>query len=109
MKNFIQVGDILDAIAPAGGVIGGNAYLLNKAFGVAAETAIEGAAFAYVVEGVVELPIPTGALAQFATVYWDDTGKTLTSTVGSNQKVGYLSEIKPAGQLTGRVKLIPVV
>lgn len=30
MKNFVQVGDILDAIAPVGGVIGGNAYLLAE-------------------------------------------------------------------------------
>lgn len=109
MKNFVQVGDILDGIAPAGGVIGGNAYLLGSAFGVAAATAAEGEAFAYVVEGVVALPIPTAAVAQFAKVYWDDTAKTLTTTVGSNQKVGYLSEAKPAGQLTARVKLIPAI
>lgn len=109
MKNFVQVGDILDAIAPAGGVVGGNAYLLGSAFGVAAATAAEGEAFAYVVEGVVDLPIPTAAAAQFAKVYWDDTGKTLTTTVGSNQKVGYLAEVKPATQLVGRVKLVPTV
>lgn len=109
MKNFVQVGDILDGIAPAGGVIGGNAYILGAAFGVAASTASEGDPFAFAVEGVVSLPIPTAAVAQFAKVYWDDTAKTLTTTVGSNQKVGYLSEAKPAGQLTGRVKLIPAI
>lgn len=108
MKNFVQVGDILDAIAPAGGVIGGNAYLLGSAFGVAAATAAEGEAFAYVVEGVVDLPIVTGALAQFVTVYWDDTAKGLTGTASTNKKVGYLSEAKAAGVLVGRVKLLPL-
>lgn len=109
MKNFVQVGDILDAIAPAGGVIGGNAYLLGAAFGIAAATAAEGDPFAYVVEGVVELPIPNAAIAQFAKIYWDDTAKALTTTVGTNTKVGYLSEPKPVGQLVARVKLIPAI
>lgn len=109
MKTFVQVGDILDAIAPTGGVISGNGYLIGSAFGVAASTAAETEPFAYVVEGVVQLPIPTAAVAQFAKVYWDDTAKGLTTTVGSNQKVGYVSEVKPAGQLYARVKLIPNV
>lgn len=109
MKNFVQVGDILDAIAPAGGVNGGAAYLLGSAFGVAAATAAEGEAVAFVVEGVVRLPIPTAAVAQFAKIYWDDTAKALTTTAGSNQKVGYLADAKPAGQLTANVKLVPSI
>lgn len=107
MKNFVQSGDVLDAVAPAGGVISGTAYLIGKAFGVAAASAAEGEAFALVVEGVVELPVVTGALTQFATAYWDDTAKGLTGTASTNTKVGYFSEAKPAGQLVGRVKLIP--
>lgn len=109
MKNFVQDGDILDAVAPAGGVVSSNAYLIGAAFGVASATALEGETFALVVEGVVDLPIPTAAVAQFAKVYWDDTAKGLTTTASTNQKVGYLAEASPAGQLFGRVKLIPNV
>lgn len=109
MKNFVQDGDILDAVAPAGGVVSGNAYLIGAAFGVASANAAEGETFALAVEGVFEFPIPTAAVAQFAKVYWDDTAKGLTTTVGTNTKVGYFSEAKPAGQLFGRVKLIPNV
>lgn len=107
MRNYVQQGEVLDAVAPAGGVVSGNAYLIGKAFGVAQASAAEGETFALVVEGVVELPIVTGALTQFSTAYWDDTAKGLTGTVGSNTKVGYLTEAKAAGVLVGKVKLIP--
>lgn len=107
MRNYVQEGDVLDAVAPAGGVVSGNAYLIGKAFGVASTNAAEGETFALGVEGVYELPIVTGALTQFSTAYWDDTAKGLTGTVGSNTKVGYLTEAKAAGVLVGKVKLIP--
>jgi predicted RecA/RadA family phage recombinase len=41
MKNYLQKGDALDAIALAGAVVSGNGYLFGSIFGIAA---IHGAA-----------------------------------------------------------------
>jgi predicted RecA/RadA family phage recombinase len=107
MKTFVQKGDVLDAIAPTGGVVSGNAYLIAKAFGSAAATAAEGETFALVVEGVVNLPKATGAITQFATVYWDDVAKNVTTTATSNTKIGYATAAQISADTTVNVKLIP--
>lgn len=107
MRNFVQQGDVLDAIAPSGGVVSSTAYLIGKAFGVAAASAAEGEVFALAVEGVVSLPKASGAITQFAAVYWDDAAKNVTTTSSGNTKIGYASAAQLSGDATVNVKLIP--
>lgn len=108
MRNYVQQGEVLDAIAPSGGVVASGAYLIGKAFGVAATTAAEGETFALAVEGVVTLPKASGAIsASFPTVYWDDTAKNVTTTASGNTKIGYATAAQASGDATVNVKLIP--
>lgn len=107
MRNFSQKGDILDLVAPSGGVVAGVLYVLGKIAAVAAATVAEGETFAGVVEGVVELPKATGAITEGATVYWDATAKNVTTTSTSNTKIGYAVAAQLSADATVKVKLIP--
>lgn len=107
MKTYVQVGDVLDLVAPSGGVIGGVLYVIGKIAAVAAATVAEGETFAGVVEGVVSLPKATGAITQGATVYWDATAGNVTTTATSNTKIGYATAAQASGDTTVNVKLIP--
>lgn len=107
MKNFVQKGDILDLVAPTGGVVAGGGYVHGKAFAVAAATVAEGEVYAGVVEGVVNLPKASGAITEGATVYWDATAKNVTTTSTSNTKIGYATAAQLSGDTTVNVKLIP--
>jgi len=45
------------------------------------------------------------AWTQFQAIYWDDTAKNCTTTVGSNTLVGTAAQPKLAAAATGRVRL----
>ncbi|PZU71659.1 MAG: hypothetical protein DI531_15455 [Brevundimonas sp.] len=109
MKTFVQVGDILDFIAPAGGVVAGAGYIHGVAFAVAAANAVEGDPYAGIVEGVVSLPKATGAIGEGALVYWDAAAKNVTTTATSNKKIGYATMAQASGDGSVNVKLVPNV
>lgn len=70
-KNYHQDGDVLDLIAPAGGVVAGGAYRIGTINCVAMVDAEAGEVFAASVVGVWALPAAAG-LAQGASVALDD-------------------------------------
>lgn len=110
MKNFVQEGHVLDQIAPAGGVTSGVALLVGTVLTVPATTAKEGEGYAGWIEGVYTLPCATGtAWAMHTPLYWDNDNKRLTTTVGTNQKVGMAAAPKVAGDAVGNIKLLPAV
>lgn len=110
MRNFKQPGAALDCVAPAGGVVSGVALLIASILIVPAVTAAAGQPYTGYIEGVYELPCATGtAWAQFDVLYWDAAAKRLTTTVGSNTKVGFAAAPKEAGLATGLIKLLPQV
>lgn len=89
MKNFVQPGAAIDFIAPAGGVVGGAGFLLGTIFGVVRHSAAQGQKSILDLEGVFALPKTAGNTpAPGAKVYWDDTAKSITTTVGSNVVAG---------------------
>jgi predicted RecA/RadA family phage recombinase len=89
MKNYVQKGDRVTLTAPAGGVVSGTGYLIGNLFVVATASAAAGIAFSAQTGGVVTLPKnATQAMAEGAAVYWDDVAKNVTTTVGSNKKLG---------------------
>ena len=92
-------------IAPVGGVVSGQALLVGAKVCVAFDNAIAGATVVVCTEGVFELPKASGAIAQGAKVYWDDTAKNMTATVGSNTLCGYAFAAALTGDLTIQVNI----
>ena len=107
MKNFVQVGNILTLPAPYA-VASGDGALIGTIFGVAQKAAANGEDVAILVTGVFELPkAASQAWAVGAKVYWDNTAKVCTTTVGTNTLIG--AAVKAvggtAGETTGTVRL----
>lgn len=106
MKNFVQRGDVLTAIAPAGGIASGAGLLAGALFGVAATSAEAGREFELALVGVFDLPKKAAdAIALGARVYWDATAKQITTTATDNTLVGAASEPAGAGATKVRVRL----
>lgn len=98
MKNFVSPGAALDFIAPAGGVVGGAGFLLGVQFGVVRHSAAQGVQSILDLEGTFTLPkTAANTPAPGAAVYWDDTAKSVTTTVGSNVKIGIHAGLVAAG------------
>ncbi|RWX72584.1 DUF2190 family protein [Mesorhizobium sp. M2A.F.Ca.ET.039.01.1.1] len=106
MKNFIQPGEILTMVAPAGGVTSGDLVIIGSIFGVATTSAAAGAEFELKTGGVSEFP-KTAAQAWAAgdPIYFDNVNKVMTSVSAGNTKVGVAVEAaaNPSGK--GRVRL----
>ena len=108
MKNFIQPGKVIDAIAPSGGVTSGLVYVLGSLIGVAAVTAAEGEAFALDTEGVFQLPKTSAqAWTVGAKIYWDGTNHVATTTATANTLIGIAVDAAANPSATGKVKLGP--
>lgn len=108
MKNYVQKGETLPFTAPAGGVIGGNGYLIGSIFGVAVASIPAGEIFQGMVEGVFALPTATGAGTDFAEgqkLYWDDTNKVVTKTATSNTFIGHAVTAKAVEGTSTTVRL----
>lgn len=103
MRNFQQTGDSINATAPSGGVVSGQALLIGGLFGVAATDAAEAAKFALHLTGCYRLPKATGnGLTEGQKAYWDDTAKKITGTASGNTLVG--NAIEPA--VTGATEAV---
>lgn len=104
MNNYIQDGNVL-TLTPSADVAVGVGYLFGAGlFGVAAETATNGTASAFVVEGVVEIA-KTSALAISVgdRVFWDATNKVVNKTTTAQQCVGVA--VEAAANPSGTVKI----
>lgn len=89
MRNHVQPGRILTAIAPAGGVTSGAGVLIGALFGVASTSAAQGEEFELLTEGVFELPKVSAQAWTFgALLYWDTTTKLVTNVSIGNTKIG---------------------
>lgn len=105
MRNFIQPGKVLTAVAPAGGVVSGKFYKIGLLFGVAATTALEGEQFELAVGEVYEFPKPTAeAWTQGVAIYADAAG-IMTTVSTSNTKVGIAAAAAANPSGSGLVRL----
>lgn len=105
MKNYVKSGDVLTLIAPTGGVVSGTVYLLGTMLVVATTTAAQTEVFEGRTTGVYDLPkVSAQAWTVGQRVYWDDTAKNFTTTVGTNTLAGVavLAAANPSS--TGRVR-----
>jgi predicted RecA/RadA family phage recombinase len=96
MKNFVHRGEVLSLTAPYD-VLSGAGFKVGNIFAVASGDAVSGTAVDGQVKGVVRIVKDASVFAQGDLVYWDDTAKKATSTVGSNLLIGNAE----AAQLTG--------
>lgn len=106
MKNYIQPGEIVTVIAPAD-VVSGQALKVSNLFGVCTTDAKSGAEVEVQVVGVFEIPktLAQAWAAAWTAIYWDDSTKRLTTTVGSNLKVGVNMKSQGANDAVARVRL----
>ena len=108
MRNFVQSGEMLDLVAPSGGVVAGKLYLIGGLLVVASVTADAGVTFSGATEGVFDLDAKsTDTFAPGDPVYWDaaTNGGQVTSTATSNTFVGAATEAKGSGDVTLTVNL----
>lgn len=107
MKNYVQDGDVVRVTAPAT-VASGAGVLVGALFGVAVHDAASGAEVEIATSGVYDL-VKAGSQAWTvgAAIYWDNTAKNCTTTVGSNTLIGKAIQAvgSGAGETTGRVRL----
>lgn len=103
--TFLQKGEVLTLTAPAGGVVAGTAYLIGAILVVARETVAQGLPFDADVCGVHVLPKAAGALAEGASVYWDNAAKNVTATPTANYYIGVATAAALAGDATVPVRL----
>ena len=106
MKNYVQPGNAIDAVAPSGGVISGKVVILASLIGVAAATVAEGTSFALHTEGVYELDKTSAqAWTVGAKIYWDATNKVATTTASGNTLIGVATAAAANPSDTGFVRL----
>ncbi len=110
MKNFVQTGDLIDALAPYA-VASGAGFLVGIVFAVATNAAASGAPVVGKRGGIVDLPKATGsAWTAFTTkLYWDNTNKVVTTASTNNTLIGVAAAAAGSGDAVGRVLLIPTI
>lgn len=115
MKNFVQEGNSLDWIAPAGGVTAGKAIRIGVAIVMPATDAAEGESFAGWTEGVYEVDKATGAAwaaGDKLYILADNSGFTKTAT--NNFAAGYAvvpegGTAPVSGDVRGQIRLVPTL
>lgn len=106
MKNYIQPGDAIDIVAPAGGTVSGRVCILGSLIGVAASTVAQGADCALHTEGVFELAKTSAqAWTVGAKIYWDGTNNVATTTSSGNTLIGIAVAAAANPSAVGWVKL----
>ena len=106
MDNFIQPGDVITLIAPAGGAGSGSGVLVGNLFGVAAFAAPEGEGVEVATRGVYMLPKePTAIIAQGGQVAWDAAAKLVNVPAAGRYPIGIATEAAGNGMATISVRL----
>lgn len=97
MKNSISSGDQLTLAMPYAVTTGGGVKV-GLLFGVANGTYANGEEGVIDTCGVFNLAKDTSVFAVGAAVYWDNTAKLVTATVGSNSKIGVATKAALTGE-----------
>ena len=109
MKNFLQPGNILDLIAPSGGVVSGAPLILGNIFAIPQASAAVGETFAGLVEGIVEVDkLSTDNMTVGAKVNWSDTNKEVQRATSDLDGVATVVEAAAAATTKVKVKLTPL-
>jgi predicted RecA/RadA family phage recombinase len=105
-QNLIQEGERLDYVVPAATTItSGQGVVVGSFVGVALQTGTTGKTIVVALEGVFQMPKVTGAVTLGAALYFDNTEKKVTTTVGSNKFIGFAWTAAASGDATVEVRL----
>jgi predicted RecA/RadA family phage recombinase len=106
-QNFIQEGHQIEFPILAAVVSGKPVLYVSKLLVPLGTATAVGTVVAHRTVGVFEIDKTTGeAWAVGTELYWNDTTKKLTTTVGSNVKVAWAVTPQIAGATSGLAKLI---
>lgn len=110
MKNFIQPGQVVTQIAPAGGVTSGQVVQIGNLIGVAAAAAEAGSEFELSIEGVFEIPVASALdVSAGDLLYWDSTDGELNDDSAGNSLAAVAITDAGTGVATVHAKLIQPV
>jgi predicted RecA/RadA family phage recombinase len=105
MKNFVQIGDVIDH-TPGADVASGAVVVIGARVGIAVSAIASGETGAIRVKGVVELAkLSTDTPAQGALLYWDAGNSRLTTTATDNVLAGYAAKAAGNGVTTVELHL----
>lgn len=107
MKTFIQPGDCITVIAPAGGTVSGELYKVGGIIGVAATTEVAGAQVVLKTTGVFDLTkISAQAWAIGDLLFMNTTSRALTNVSATGLVlVGVATEVEPNPSASGACRL----
>ena len=91
MTNYGHSGDTVTVVSP-GTVLSGAGVKVGSIFGIASYDAVISDSLEVARKGVFDIAKDASVFTQGALVYWDDSAKAATSTVGSNLRIG-LAEV----------------
>ena len=106
MKNFIDSGETVTVVTPAGGATSGAGLLIGALFGIPATTQAQDEEVVLYVKGKFELAkVSAQAWTVGAKVYWDNTAKLVTTTASGNTFIGVACAVAANPSATGIVRL----
>lgn len=105
MRNFIQPGKVLTAVAPTGGVSSGEFVKIGSVFGIAATTAAEGEEFELALGGVYEMPKTSAQAWTFGQAIYADASGIATTVSTDNTKIGVAAAAAANPSGSGLVRL----
>lgn len=105
MKNYVQPGEVITLTAPYA-VASGDGFLVGSIFAVATTSGAINDIVEGMTCGVIQLK-KTSAQAWTVgqRVYWDNTAKEVTTTVGSNTLIGAAVSVAVNPSATGVLRL----
>jgi predicted RecA/RadA family phage recombinase len=105
MNNQTAKGDAVNVTLGAN-ISSGAGLLVGSMFGIAAISGVSGDVIPLYLKGVYTMPkVSTQAWTVGATIYWDNSAKNCTTTVGSNTKIGVAVAAAANPSSTGSVRL----
>jgi len=109
MKTFVSEGDVLEFVAPAGGVTSGTGVKIGDILVIALDTAVATAKFRGQRTGLVEhAKLSAQAWTEGQQVNWDDTNKRFTTVTTGNFRAGVAAAVAANPTATGKVVLAGV-
>ena len=105
MKNSVSMGNVI-TITAAADIASGAMVLIGKRVGVAVADIKNAATGAVQMVGEFTIAkLSTDVVAQGDLLYWDNTNKRLTTTVGSNTLAGFATAPAGSGASTVNIKI----
>jgi predicted RecA/RadA family phage recombinase len=105
MKNYLQSGERISFTAAAA-IASGAVVPIGDLVGVAENSGAIGDEVTVLLEGVFTIAKGGAeAISKGVTLYWDNTNKVVTATVGSNKKIGQAFTAALAADPTVQVRI----